>query len=135
MYMDMEMFKIISFFVFVFLFIGLTIWYFISLDKQMKLKFKQETEKWEKFKSQIKPGVLLRIEKSRYTPFDESKYEIIEILEIKDGWVKYNFIDKNRKLKRDFIDEMRGLYEMGYEIVQPETTKTEYQEKYDDVSE
>ena len=133
--MDMEMFKIISFFVFVFLFIGLTIWYFISLDKQMKLKFKQETEKWEKFKSQIKPGVLLRIEKSRYTPFDESKYEIIEILEIKDGWVKYNFIDKNRKLKRDFIDEMRGLYEMGYEIVQPETTKTEYQEKYDDVSE
>ena len=133
--MDMEMFKIISFFVFVFLFIGLAIWYFISLDKQMKLKFKQETEKWEKFKSQIKPGVLLQIEKSHYTPFDKSKYEIIEILEIKDGWAKYNFIDKNRELKRDYIDEIRGLYEIGYKIVQPETTKTEYQEEYDDVSE
>ena len=124
--MDMEMFKIISFFVFVFLFIGLTIWYFISVDKQMKLRLKQETEKWEKFKSQIKPGILLRIEKSRHTPFDESKYEIIEILEIKDGWAKYNFIDKNRKLKRDYIDKIRTIYEIGYEIVQPETTKTEY---------
>ena len=133
--MYMETFQIISFFVFVFLFIGLSIWYFISLDKQMKLKFKQETEKWEKFKSQIKPGVLLQTEKSHYTPFDESKYEIIEILEIKDGWAKYNFIDKNRELKRDYIDEIRGLYEVGYELVQPEATKTEYQEEYDDVSE
>lgn len=123
----METFQIISFFVFVFFLICLAVWYFISLDKQMKLNFKQETEKWEKFKSQIKPGVLLRIEKSRYTPFDKSKYEIIEILEIKDGWAKYNFIDKNRELKRDYIDEIRGLYEIGYEIVQPETMKTEYQ--------
>lgn len=122
----METFQIISFFVFVFLLICFAVWYFISLDKQMKLKFKQETEKWEKFKSQIKPGVLLRIEKSRHTPFDESKYEIIEILEIKDGWAKYNFIDKNRKLKRDFIDEIRSLYGIGYEIVQPETMKTEH---------
>ena len=116
MCMDMEMFKIISFFVFVFLFIGLTIWYFISVDKQMKLRLKQETEDWEKFNSQIKPGVLLRIEKKDYTPFDESKYEIIEILEIKDGWAKYNFIDKNRELKRDFIDKIRSLYEVGYEL-------------------
>ena len=119
----METFQIISFFVFVFFLICLAVWYFISLDKQMKLKFKQETENWEKFKSQIKPGVLLRIEKSHYTPFDESKYEIIEILEIKDGWAKYNFIDKNRELKRDFIDEIRSLYGIGYEIVKPETTK------------
>lgn len=124
--MDMEMFKIISFFVFIFLFICLTVWYFISVDKQMKLDFKQETEKWEKFKSQIKPGVLLRIEKEDYTPFDESKYETIEILEIRDEWVKYNFIDKNRKLKRDYVDEIRTIYEIGYEIVQPETMEIEH---------
>lgn len=117
----METFQIISFFVFVFLLICLIVWYFISLDKQMKLEFKQETEKWEKFKSQIKPGILLRIEKEDYTPFDESKYEVIEILEIRDEWAKYNFIDKNRKLKRDFIDKIRAIYEIGYEIVQPET--------------
>ena len=119
----METFQIISFFVFVFFLICLAVWYFISLDKQIKLKFKQETEEWEKFNSQIKPGVLLRIEKPHYTPFDESKYETIEILEIKDGWAKYKFIDKNRKLKRDFIDKIRNLYGIGYEIVQPETTK------------
>jgi len=121
----MEMFKIISFFVVVFLLICLAVWYFISLDKQMKLNFKQETEKWEKFKSQIKPGVLLRIENKHYTPFDKSKYEIIEIIETKDDWAKYNFIDKNRKLKRDYIDKIRNLYEVGYEV-QPETIKTEH---------
>lgn len=117
----METFKVISFFVVVFLLICLTVWYFISVDKQMKLNLKQDTEKFEKFKSQIKPGVLLRIEKEDYTPFDESKYEVIEILEIREGWAKYNFIDKNRKLKRDFIDQIRTLYGIGYEIVQPET--------------
>ena len=133
----METFQIISFFVFVFLFIGLTIWYFISLDKQLKLKLKQDTEEWERFKSQIKPGVLIRIESSDYTPFDESKYETIEILEIRDEWVKYNFIDKNKKLKRDIIDKIRNIYgyicgigyeiyRKEYEIVQPETMKTEH---------
>ena len=122
----METFQIISFFIFIFLFICLTVWYFISVNKQMKLDFKQETEKWEKFKSQIKPGVLLRIEKEDYTPFDESKYETIEILEIRDEWVKYNFIDKNRKLKRDYVDEIRTIYEIGYEIVQPETMEIEH---------
>lgn len=122
----METFKIISFFVFVFLLICFSVWYFISLDKQMKLNFKQETEKWEKFKSQIKPGVLLRIENTHYTPFDVSKYETIKILEIKDGWAKYNFIDKNRVLKRDFIDKIRSLYEIGYEILQPETMNTDF---------
>ena len=120
----METFQVISFFVFVFLFIGLTIWYFISVDKQMKLRLKQETEDWEKFKSQIKPGVLLRIKKSHYTPFDESKYDVIEILEIREGWAKYNFIDKNRELKRDYIDQIRTLYGIGYEIVQPETMES-----------
>lgn len=127
MFMDMEMFKIISFFVFVFLLICFSVWYFISLDKQMKLNNKQETEKWEKFKSQIKPGVLLRIENTHYTPFDKSKYEFIKIIEIKDDWAKYNFIDKNRKLKRDFIDEIRNLYRVGYEIVQPETMNIDKQ--------
>lgn len=122
----METFQIISFFIFIFLFICLTVWYFISVNKQMKLDFKQETEKWEKFKSQIKPGVLLRIEKEDYTPFDESKYETIEILEIRDEWAKYNFIDKNRKLKRDYVDEIRTIYEIGYEIVQPETMEIEH---------
>lgn len=121
----METVQIISFFVFVFLLICLIVWYFISVDKQMKLNFKQETEKWENFKSQIKPGVLLRIEKSHYTPFDESKYDVIEILEVRDEWAKYNFIDKNRKLKRDHVDEIRTIYGVGYEIVQPETMETE----------
>ena len=101
----------------------LIIYYFVKTDKQMKLDFKHATEKWEKFKSQIKPGTLLQIEKTNYNPFDESKYEIIEILEIREGWAKYNFIDKNRKLKRDFIDQIRNLYGIGYEIVQPETMK------------
>ena len=99
--------------------ISLIVYYFVKIDKQMKLDFKQETEKWEKFKSQIKPGVLLRIEKAHYTPFDESKYEIIEILEIRDGWAKYNFIDKNRELKRDVVDEIRDLYEIGFEVIDP----------------
>lgn len=121
----METVQIISFFVFVFLLICLIVWYFISVDKQMKLNFKQETEKWENFKSQIKPGVLLRIKKSHYTPFDESKYDVIEIIEIRDEWAKYNFIDKNRKLKRDYVDEIRTIYGVGYEIVQPETMETE----------
>ena len=112
----METFQIISFFVFVFFLICLIVWYCISLNKQLKLRLKQETEDWEKFKSQIKPGVLLRIESSDYTPFDESKYEIIEILEIRDGWVKYNFIDKNKNLKRDLIDKLRNIYGIGYEI-------------------
>ena len=103
----------------------LTIWYFISVDKQMKLYLKQDTEKFEKFKSQIKPGVLLRIEKEDYTPFDESKYEVIEILEIREGWAKY-IIDENRE--REYIDQIRTIYGIGYEIyrkgyeiVQPET--------------
>ena len=121
----METVQIISFFVFVFLLICFAVWYFISLDKQMKSNYKQETEKWEKFKSQIKPGVLLRIEKEDYTPFDESKYDVIEILEVRDEWAKYNFIDKNRKLKRDHVDEIRTIYGVGYEIVQPETMETE----------
>lgn len=47
----METFQIISFFVFVFLLICLIVWYFISLDKQMKLNYKQETEKWEKWRN------------------------------------------------------------------------------------
>ena len=126
--MDIETFKVISFFVVVFLLICLTIWYFISVDKQMKLYLKQDTEKFEKFKSQIKPVVLLRIEKEDYTPFDESKYEVIEILEIREGWAKY-IIDGNRE--REYIDQIRTIYEIGYEIyriyrkeyeiVQPET--------------
>ena len=120
----METFQTISFFVFVFFLICLIVWYFISVDKQMKLNLKQDTEKFEKFKSQIKPGVLLRIKKSHYTPFDESKYEVIEILEIREGWVKYNFIDKNRELKRDHIDQIRTLYGIGFEIVQPETMES-----------
>lgn len=124
----METFQIISFFVFVFFLICLIVWYCISLDKQMKLKLKQETEMFEKFKSQIKPGVLLRIEKSHYTPFDKSKYEVIEILEIRDGWVKY-IIDENRE--KEYIDQIRTIYGIGfeiyrkeYEIIQPETMET-----------
>ena len=115
----METFQIILFFIFLFSLICFAVWHSISLDKQMKLEFKQETEKWEKFKSQIKPGTLLQIEKPNYNPFDDSKYETIEILEVRDGWVKYNFIDKNRELKRDVVDEIRDLYEIGFEVIDP----------------
>ena len=115
----METFQIILCFIFLFSLICLTVWYFISVDKQMKLNLKQDTEKFEKFKSQIKPGVLLRIKKSHYTPFDESKYDVIEILEIREGWAKYNFIDKNRELKRDYIDQIRTLYGIGFEVIDP----------------
>ena len=97
----------------------LIIYYFVKTDKQMKLDFKHATEKWEKFKSQIKPGTLLQIEKANYNPFDESKYEIIKILEVRDGWVKYHFIDKNKKLKLDVVDKIRDIYEIGFEIINP----------------
>lgn len=113
----METFQIISFFVFVFFLICLIVWYCISLNKQLKLRLKQETEDWEKFNSQIKPGVLLRIKKSHYTPFDESKYEVIEILEIREGWAKY-IIDENRE--KEYIDQIRTIYGIGYEIYRKE---------------
>lgn len=100
--------------------VSLIIYYFVNIDKQMKLDFKHATEKWEKFKSQIKPGTLLQVEKSNYNPFDESKYETIEILEVRDGWVKYHFTDKNRRLKRDVVDKIRDIYEIGFEIMNPE---------------
>ena len=99
--------------------VSFIIYYFVKIDKQMKLDFKHATEEWEKFKSQIEPGTLLQIEKPNYNPFDESKYEIIKILEVRDGWVKYNFIDKNRKLKRDVVDKIRDIYEIGFEVIDP----------------